>query len=283
MRHLSPLVWIAVSLSFLAGSSPAQAAAPATLLLAHAHNDYNHVHPLFDALAHRYGSVEADIYLRDGDLKVAHAPWDSSKGTLRELYLDPLQALVDRQGSVYGDGAPFTLWIDIKSISSSLAPMLRAQLAAYPMLTVFTDAGIQRGPVTVVLTGNDANQERVLSIPGPRYACRDRGTFGAGDPPADTRWLWYALDWSKLFKWNGIGTIPVDERLRLRQLVWNIHFKQRFLRFYAAPQTPAFWQETREAGSDLLGSDDLASLADFLSAKLIDLWRALTELGGAGR
>ena len=46
----------------------------APLWRAHAHNDYEHPRPLFDALDHRFGSVEADIYLVGDQLLVAHDP-----------------------------------------------------------------------------------------------------------------------------------------------------------------------------------------------------------------
>jgi hypothetical protein len=52
-------------------SMPAQVQSP--LDHAHAHNDYEHARPLLDALDRGYGSVEADIYLVDGALIVAHA------------------------------------------------------------------------------------------------------------------------------------------------------------------------------------------------------------------
>ena len=38
------------------------------LFQAHAHNDYEHARPLHDALEHGFWSVEADIYLVDGEL-----------------------------------------------------------------------------------------------------------------------------------------------------------------------------------------------------------------------
>ncbi|NVJ48512.1 MAG: hypothetical protein HWE07_15355, partial [Cytophagia bacterium] len=39
---------------------------------AHAHNDYEHERPLFDALENGFTSVEADVYLIDGELYVYH-------------------------------------------------------------------------------------------------------------------------------------------------------------------------------------------------------------------
>src|SRR5919109_1377732 len=64
---------------------------PRPLWRAHAHNDYEHPRPLFDALDHRFGSIEADIYLVGDQLLVAHDPVDLDPGrTLESLYLDPL-------------------------------------------------------------------------------------------------------------------------------------------------------------------------------------------------
>jgi hypothetical protein len=39
---------------------------------AHAHNDYEHERPLHDALGHGFKSVEADVWLVDGELVVSH-------------------------------------------------------------------------------------------------------------------------------------------------------------------------------------------------------------------
>src|SRR3974390_1561429 len=49
-------------------------AEPVPLIHVHAHNDYEHTRPLLDALDHGFCSVEADIYLVDGQLPVAHDP-----------------------------------------------------------------------------------------------------------------------------------------------------------------------------------------------------------------
>lgn len=42
------------------------------LVHAHAHDDYEHKRPLFDALDRGFCSVEADVHLVDGQLLVAH-------------------------------------------------------------------------------------------------------------------------------------------------------------------------------------------------------------------
>src|SRR4051794_20826781 len=71
--------------------APDHSAGPVPLVHAHAHNDYEHPRPLLDALDAGFCSVEADIYLVDGKLLVAHNRKDVRPDrTLQSLYLDPL-------------------------------------------------------------------------------------------------------------------------------------------------------------------------------------------------
>src|SRR4051794_35634110 len=73
--------------------------APTPLKNAHAHNDYEHPRPLFDALDQGFTSVEADIFLVNGQLLVGHTAVDLKPGrTLEALYLDPLRARVRANG-----------------------------------------------------------------------------------------------------------------------------------------------------------------------------------------
>src|SRR5688500_12101427 len=89
-RALTVLLLIVTSL---------RAAETVPLLRAHAHNDYEHVRPLFDALDHGFCSVEADVYLIDGALLVAHDRKDvKPERTLSALYLSPLLDRVKRNG-----------------------------------------------------------------------------------------------------------------------------------------------------------------------------------------
>jgi hypothetical protein len=90
---------------------------PRPLIAAHAHNDYEHPRPLFDALACGFASIEADIHLVDGRLLVAHDRKSvKPERTLEALYLDPLRARVrENGGRVYRDGPTITLLVDVKS------------------------------------------------------------------------------------------------------------------------------------------------------------------------
>src|SRR5450432_4920900 len=59
----------------------------------YAHNDYWHKRPLFDALENGFTYIEADVYLRNSKLLVAHRPPFLKlrrKHTIESLYLNPL-------------------------------------------------------------------------------------------------------------------------------------------------------------------------------------------------
>lgn len=236
---------------------------PGALVRAHAHNDYEHERPLLDALEQRFYSVEADVYLQGGQIITAHYPWEN-RGRLYELYLDPLQDLVEARGSVHGDDVPFTLWVDLKDGSDELLDQLHEELAARPIFTTFTDEEIRPGPVTVVLTGDADAKRRYVEERDVRFACRDSNDFSEGDPDADHRWRYYALSWGDHADWNGEGSLPADEETSLRTLTEGIHAKGRTFRFYAAPDTEAAWLTQVELGVDLVHTDDLAGLAEVL-------------------
>jgi hypothetical protein len=231
------------------------------LVWTHSHNDYVQRRPLDDALANGFRSVEADIWLDDGDLWVAHYPV-AYVGTLSKLYLEPLQKLVNRRGSVYGDGVPEYLWIDIKSHDPALRPLLRAQLARYPML---------RGPrpmVIAVLTGDEESKAAYMLEPGEPFASRDSNLLHESDPPGDAAWPWYSLRWRDFFDWNGRGPMPEAERAQLHRMVARIHGGGRKLRLWETPDSEELWQELIDAGVDMLGTDDLPRMSRFLAPLL---------------
>src|SRR5215469_9460539 len=127
-------------LAILSIASAQLVAQPRPLTNVHAHNDYEHTRPLFDALDHGFCSVEADIHLVDGQLLVAHSRAEVKPGkTLQTLYLDPLRERVKTNGGhVYPDGPEVILLIDVKGDWRATYPVLRDILKQYAdMLTTF--------------------------------------------------------------------------------------------------------------------------------------------------
>lgn len=264
MKILNVMKRFAVMLAILgACAGTAQAVEP--LVAAHAHNDYLHERPLLDALDHGFCSVEADIHLVDGKLLVAH---DRNKTrpdrTLQALYLDPLRERARQNGGrVYRGGPEVTLLIDLKGDWHELYPALRSVLTNYAdILTTFRDRQKQTNAVMVVISGNRSRD--MLDGEAVRYAVLD-GELPDLDAKAPAGLVpWISSMWGRTFKWRGKEAMPAKELARLKEIVAKAHQQGRRVRFWGAPDVPAFWSVLREAGVDLINTDDLAGLEKFL-------------------
>ena len=241
---------------------------PVPLPHAHAHNDFYHKRPLLDALEQGFCSVEADIFLVEGRLLVGHSRSElKSARSLRSLYLEPLkQRIAANQGRVFRKGPTFTMLIDIKSDADATYGALRKVLAEYDDILSSTTAGKhQRKAVTVVISGNRAQDAIVKTA--DRHAGID-GRLADIDSKMPSHLMPLISDnWGRHFRWRGQGKMPEKERKKLRETVNKIHLSGRRVRFWATPEDPRVWSELRDAGVDLIGTDDLAALSQFLKAR----------------
>ena len=266
---VSPLTYFSAAAKENQKQSNQEMALP--LAKAHAHNDYEHTRPLLDALDHGFTSVEADVWLVDGELLVAHDKKDvNPERTLKSLYLDPLMEKVkSNRGSVYpGYEHDFILWIDIKSEDVDTYRVIHEQLRKYQnMLTKFTPSGVKPGAITVYISGN---RPRDLMESQPvRYAAYDgrMSDFGSGD---SNEFIPVISDnWTKYFTWMGVGEMPKEEREKLNTIVSTSHANGQKVRFWATPdisgpQREAIWNELMKAGVDFINTDDLAGLQQYL-------------------
>jgi glycerophosphoryl diester phosphodiesterase len=78
-------------------------------------------------------------------------------------------------------------------------------------------------------------------------------------------------NWTKQFKWDGVGAIPEDEKQKLHDFVAAVHEQRRRVRFWGTPDDPerrqAVWRALIEAGVDYINTDDLAGLSAFLQGQ----------------
>ncbi|GHB27860.1 hypothetical protein GCM10010377_17430 [Streptomyces viridiviolaceus] len=247
---------------------------PRPLWRAHAHNDYEHPRPLLDALDHRFGSVEADIYLVGDQLLVAHDPEDLDPArTLESLYLDPLAARVRAgHGRVYrGDRRPLQLLVDIKTEGASTYLELDRRLRRYKHLfTAYAHGRVFPGPVTAVISGDRAARAPMEAQATRRAFYDGRLTDLGTSAPASFVPL-ISDNWTLNFTWRGVGAFPEAERRKLRDIVGAAHGRGQRVRFWATPDVAgpdrdAVWSELLAAGVDHLNTDDLAGLEAFLDA-----------------
>jgi len=149
---------------------------------AHSHNDYYRTRPLLDAIDNGMGSIEADTYYVEfaitddqgnlrvmKDLYVAH-DWDEitgdsdykTKGTLRELYLDPLYEIYWTNGGMIYNTPQDTvlLHVDFKTDTDKTWNLLQSMLKSYPGLFTTYDGDstkVIQGPVAVFTNAEPEN------------------------------------------------------------------------------------------------------------------------------
>jgi N-acyl-D-amino-acid deacylase len=239
----------------------------APLIHGHAHNDYEHKRPLFDALDNGLCSVEADIYLINGQLLVAHERFQTKpEKTLQSLYLDPLRERVKQNGGrVYANGPECTLLIDLKTDWKTTYPALREVLKQYSdILTVFRGGSKTTNAITAIITGNRSKE--MFAGETERYAAYD-GELSDLDSDASPDLIpWISSNWSSSFHWNGHGEMPANEKSKLKDVVTKAHAQGRQVRFWGSPDNPDFWRELLADGVDLINTDKLVELRQFFGS-----------------
>ncbi len=207
-----------------------------------AHNDYVHPRPLLEAWENGFQYVEADIFLVGGELLVAHDRKDvKPERTLAKLYLEPLAKLDPKDR--------FWLMVDIKADGTAVYAALEKELAKYRSILVkWTNAGPDSGKVAVVLSGDRpmaqvaAQKERWVAIDG-------RPEDLEKNPPVG------------LVPW--ISASYLGFKQPLDDYVKKAHGQGRKVRFWAIPDTPAFWKMQLEAGVDLINTDRPKQFAEW--------------------
>ncbi|MDT3405533.1 phosphatidylinositol-specific phospholipase C/glycerophosphodiester phosphodiesterase family protein [Mucilaginibacter terrae] len=262
--HLRLFIIVLILINCLPGFSQSP-----PLVNGFAHNDYWHDRPLFDALDNGFVNMEADIYLRSNGLVVSHLPPIFGKSrTLENLYLKPLQNCIN------GDGAgrdcpsyPIMLMIDIKSGAEKTYKELEKLLKKYrSMLSAVEDGQFVQREITVVITGHKPYE--LLRKQTNRLAFIDEDlTRVHKDTLAINLYQTASCKYSSLVKWNGRGDFPEHEKQRLCHYVMLAHRFGKKVRLWASPEDPVVWNELLQCGVDLINTDKLAELKQFLNTR----------------
>jgi hypothetical protein len=228
---------------------------------AHAHNDYEHKRPLFEALENGFGSVEADVHIVNGKLLVAHNSATLNSPSLEDLYFAPLDSIVRNNGSVYaGSKVSFYLMIDIKTQGEAPYKALKELLSHYPRLNCSRTCAVK-----IFLSG-----ER----PMPTMLKEGYVGFGIDGRPDDLG-KGYSNDlmpvisdtyrnWST---WNGRAKATDLDLQRIKELALRVHAEGKKFRLWATPDNELAWEALLNVGVDLINTDHLSELNTFLRGK----------------
>jgi hypothetical protein len=258
--------FVLLSLAFLALASGEPRASRSW---GHAHNDYRHPRPLFDALDHGFRSIEADVLLVGDELMVAHDRIEVRPGrTLGHLYLDPLLRLHREGHPALADdhpSGPLLLLVDFKTEAEPAYLRLKELLEpCRPMLTRFEGNRVVPGAVMVVVSGN--RPVDLMAREPERLAAADGRLSDLNREMSEPSLMPLVSDhWRSHFSWDGQGDMPEDERAHLHDIVARARARGHLLRFWATPEREALWRELVAAGVDYINTDRLGEVRDFLA------------------
>ena len=223
----------------------------------HSHNDYSRPNAFYHAFDAGVGAIEADVFLRNGKLVVAHDTTEAKRLiTLEKLYLEPIKKVMhDRP-------RPVNLVIDLKE---NYAPILTELLKELEPLKAFIKTDRSTSPLNIIITGNRPPPSEYKNYPS--YITFDDDLQLPHNREQWQRVAQVSLNFANYSKWTGNGPLPeLDEKV-LKSVINAIHQSGKKLRFWAAPDNPAGWQKLMELNADILSTDRIDKLLIELRTK----------------
>ena len=222
---------------------------------AHSHNDYLNPTPFYLAFQNGFGSIEADVFPVDGILYVAHTKKEiQPQRTLQHLYIKPvLQEFVSTKVR------RLMLLIDVKENYAIALPLLIKELEP---LTEYLSTLQKPNFLTIIISGNRP--------PPADYKNYPDFIFFDGDlklPHNDDEWRRVALvslPFYKLSGWKGDDKLKHKDRKAFRHIIDSVHTAGKSIRFWAAPDNMASWKWQMKLRADLIGTDKITELGNFL-------------------
>jgi glycerophosphoryl diester phosphodiesterase len=222
---------------------------------AHAHNDYLQNAPFYLAYNAGFGSIEADIFPVNGILCVAHSKQEIRPPiTLQRLYLEPvLKELTANQSR------KIKLLIDIKEDHEVCLKLLQKEIE--PLMAYLSTPG-QNKQLTILISGKRPLPSQYQNYPDYiffdddlkiKHTTSEWGRVGQ-----------VSLPFTKYSTWKGENTIEEGDKRKLQHTIDSVHQAGKTIRFWAAPDNEASWKLQIQLDVDLIGTDKINELADFL-------------------
>lgn len=227
-----------------------------------AHNDYAGPEPFEAAYRLGVGFIEADIFLKDGELFVAHNRSDiTSDRTLDALYLAPLATRIrSNNGAAYPSGklTTLTLMIDLKTDGARTLPLLVRKLESYPEI-------ISCATVFITLSGSVPDPATWKNYPS--YLWFDGRPAIAYTADQLERIRLISASFRDYSAWNGRGNLSDIDKQKLSRVVEKVHAVGKPLRFWATPDSEESWAALMELNLDVINTDRPTGLIQFIGKK----------------
>ena len=223
-----------------------------------AHNDYERDVPFHTAYDLKVGFIEADVFLVDSQILVAHHKHEINPDrTLESLYLQPLQEKIRENGGyVYNDPRrTLTLMIDLKTEGVSTLDAVVSSLDDYPEV-------IRCPTLYIMISGSVPDPQKWRNYPS--YITFD-GRPGIPYTRSQLKRIrMISTSFSEHVTWDGTGSIPREALQKIKALMADAHGKKKLFRFWGTPDFENAWKEFMRAKMDVIVTDDVTALAAYL-------------------
>jgi alkaline phosphatase len=222
----------------------------------HSHNDYEQKQPFFAAYNLGFDSIEADLYLKDGELCVAHDQKDvSTDQTLKKLYIEPLLIKIKENGGYpYSNKKSLQLLLDLKKDGKDILKVLYKELKPYQK---------ELRHVTISISGDMPppdefeNYDKMFFFDGRKKLIYSKKAFKKVSLVSAS-----FLDFGKY--WTGKMPLSDDVSEKIRIFVEEMHAKNKKVRIWGTPNTTLAYETLQKLKVDIIGTDDLALLRNFI-------------------
>lgn len=223
----------------------------------HSHNDYDKPRPFRGAYEQQAYSIEADVYVVNNDLAVAHTRNEIRPGhTLDSMYLDPIIHLFQQfHGRPSHDPHyTFQLMIDVKEKPEKVLQLLIQKILPYRK---YFDRRLNPMAIKVVISGDRPPIADYIKY--PPFIFFDGRPYEKYDGASLAKVAMISDSFEKYSHWKGQGRMPEADRDTLQQIIRHIHEQGKLVRFWATPDTPESWKQFHQLGVDLINTDDVAA------------------------
>jgi alkaline phosphatase len=227
---------------------------------AHSHNDYEQANPFYEAYTNGFGSIEADIFLHNDKLLVAHERKELNNiRSLQSLYLEPLKkAVEENKGFPYADRSKeLQLLIDIKTDSIKTLDKLIEILKNYPLI-------INCNKIKIAISGNRPLPQKFDNYPA--YIFFDGVLSKNYSSAALSKIVMLSDNFSNYSAWNGNDSLSENDKKVLIDVIAKAHALKKKVRFWNAPDNKNAWQTFMQLHVDYINTDHIKALATFLDA-----------------
>ena len=224
----------------------------------HSHNDYEQKQPFFAAYDLGFDSIEADLYLKDGELCVAHNQKDiSTERTLRKLYIEPLLAKIKENGGYpYPNKKSLHLLLDLKTQGKEIMQVLDIQLKPYKK---------ELKHIKISISGDMPkpeefqNYDKMFSFDGRKSLDYSKEGF--------KRVYIVSASFTDFGKyWAGKEPLSQEVAEKISVFVNEMHAKNKKVRLWGTPNTTLGYETLKALQVDVIGTDDLPLLRNYIDS-----------------